>query len=551
MAVAAPVDALLALALGTDGDEHVRPWTNGSVFLIYDDDPVIRIGHSCREHPRLDSKAIDDKFGKMKFDNIRDNNIPESLGVLASKWSTLNLGAALSADRRFAMLRLKFTVPKGIELLLVVVPRKLLLAGDVLAMVTDIAEEFGWFSAADAKRNGRWTGLDRFFGPGIVTTDGDLIQRIEEELVAARALRRYPYSAAEPLQRFDDPVPIEDALVTRWAQTRCRQLRQLLPGLDAARERAEQCLKGTIPDKRRTSLEGAKNDHEQLRAKILRLQQDLRSLQDQREFSTPLSLGPAMQRDWRLRRLLRAFAKPHVELPRLAWANPTSEPPSLNQLFELWCATMIVRKLRELGFVGSLTAPWVGATATGCSWELVRTGLRVRVDFEVDSKLADLEQLRVRTERSVTVLQAAVDQVCAEVDDARYVALSNECSPDYILRIDERGSPFLLIGDATLADLPYLLKKGAQRKDDKVEDYLRNIAAVGESGSVVRGHQLGGFVLVPGAQEDWSTFAKPASDVAVIALHPDTNKGRAGAGLLEAFLAEHVGRPVTTIQEVA
>lgn len=149
------------------------------------------------------------------------------------------------------------------------------------------------------------------------------------------------------------------------------------------------------------------------------------------------------------------------------------------------------------------------------------------------------------------MLEAAVEQVRVKVDDARYVAIANECSPDYVVRIDSGNPVYMLIGDATLADVTWLQDGGGRRKDDKVEDYLRNIAAVGESGGVVLGVRLGGFVLVPGPQEDWVNFARPASDVAVIALHPDTNKGRVGGDLLEAFLAEHVGRPDVALHQVA
>ena len=262
-----------------------------------------------------------------------------------------------------------------------------------------------------------------------------------------------------------------------------------------------------------------------------------------RELSTSIYPSPLLQRDHRLRLLLRTFA------PSLAQAYSETESPrshypplALNDLWELWGAVWLAKELRQLGFSGFSSLGGV-ETVYRCSWRMRKGDVTIELDYEAKPALIDYDRLPPVNERSISTMEwAAKNQ---ELDAERpYLGLEMRCSPDYLLRITTPIRKVLMVGDACLASPQHHgkisdkteKKQGNTKKktdnsdgiQDKnsakpytVELYRRTIGWA-DNGEVISCHPLGGFVLFPPPASSWKEFERlpGASDCILLCPHP-------------------------------
>jgi hypothetical protein len=224
------------------------------------------------------------------------------------------------------------------------------------------------------------------------------------------------------------------------------------------------------------------------------------------ELSTLVSPGPTLQRDYRLRCLLRAFCPPQSETLSALEAIRSQYPPVLlNRLWELWGAVWIASGLRRLGFTGRMTTKDTQVFRS-CHWRLQKEGITIELDYEPDPILVEHSRLPAAHERMMPALEwAAKHQALSP--ERPFLAMETRSSPDYILRVTTPRERVLLVGDACLAS-PEHHGRGEEKLGAKpytVEHYRRTIGW-SLDGAMVRCHPMGAFVLFPAPAHKWSTF---------------------------------------------
>ena len=250
--------------------------------------------------------------------------------------------------------------------------------------------------------------------------------------------------------------------------------------------------------------------------------------------------SPLLQRDHRLRLLLRVFAPSASEAIAESDSSRSSYPPLvLNQLWELWGIVWIARQFRLLGFDGLCSVEAV-ETVTRCAWRLNRGDVTVELDFEAEPVLVRYDRLPPLHERKVPALEWAARHQQLD-QDLPFLGLEMKCSPDYLIRVTRPAGKTLLVGDACLSS-PLHHGTGGDKLGSKpytVERYRRTIAwASGDQ--IVRCHPMGGFVLFPPPSQAWHEFTTlpGASDCMLLCPNPtdDTEATRRFGILLEGVV---------------
>lgn len=421
-------------------------------------------------------------------------------------WRQWSLVEPVSTTRRTGLIELELKSPRT-TLGAYVIPEKLFSLPDLWAMAEDIERELDvavtWESRYASKTRA-WS-VPRSANELIAAT----IEKVEHEALHAAAVRRRPILEPSPLRALQ-PVPgpaallgpaPENALVTAWASKRRRHLDEHRSRLQRhigwlhARGRERQ------DDKLLENFRVEADHAEQLLARLDALSSRLVGFVDPAEVGAPISLSPLLQRDHRLRALLRAFAPPRSETTSETMSDFSDFPPStINDLFERWGAVWLARQIRKLGLHGEPTKEDRGLRAQGTTWHLQNGAISVVLDYEPHPPRLDLSRVVPIEERSTCSVEAAI--VDSNVSPERPLfATGKQSSPDYVIRVEGPRGAVLAVGDATLADPKHQGADGPE-KLKKIETYRREICWR-RGDEVVRCEPFGGFVLLPGPSEDW------------------------------------------------
>jgi hypothetical protein len=513
--------------LDADGVAVEHPWDPNTWYLVRDDQPYLDflIRGPKAQAVKSESEHIDVK--------IKDLLDPSEAGT---RWQRWDFEAEVARQRRLGEISLALKVPKNCVLRCYIIPTLLLSFRDVVVMVEEIEEELGIEAAWDMLAGRRDRSWNRTAKGVRSNVPAELIKHVEEELQAARSIRRAPFEElASPSPR--DPLLAENALVSHWATRRYAQVRDLTETVSHSLTAQEFRSRRGNPAARQTNID---NEVERLRkvvAQLTDLQSKLAHLVTDAELSIPIYPSPLFQRDYRLRCLLRVFAPPSAQaLSETQSARSHYPPVFLNDLWELWGAVWLAGQLRRLGFTGLSSIERVEAVHR-CSWRLVKGAIKVELDFEAEPALVDYDRLPPVYARTVSTMEwVAINQ---DLDEERpYFGLEARCSPDYLIRVTTPSRKALMVGDACLASPKHHGKK-QDKSDSKlhtVEKYRRSIGWSAE-GEMINCHPLGGFALLPPPGEEWSSFEglPAASDCTILCPQPG---GDSDAGhRLELMLA--------------
>lgn len=471
-----------------DTIQEVRPFSADTCYIITD------------KYPYLEFEVEGAPLIAPKSDHKTPTFEPlaESAGIFWQKWQ---LGPQLSQDRRMGRFELTLQFPADITLQCYVVPAKLLGVADLWAMSEDVERELDRPAAWDPNPTSRVRSYVQEGGAQVSTTVS-LLATVRQELASARSLRRDP--PREPSRRGRALVSVpEVALVSQWAVRRSAVLAQAEKWMtnqhtELRRRRAEHGPQKRI-DTNVNALAVCESQLEELRALLPQLMHII----DRNELVAPLSFGPIVQRDHRLRNLLGAFAPPTSEVVSEQVSPWSRYPPvSLNDLFERWGAVWIVQQLRALGFAGQANLALGADKLESCTWTLWRGEIEVLVDFEPAPALLSFDELPSLDERELPAVEWAV--LRQFVDPERPLFGSERCcSPDYVLRIRGPGGAAMAIGDACLADPAHHHEKEA--KAHVVSNYRRSMLWRTDD-RLVRCDPHGAFVLLPGPPEGWANL---------------------------------------------
>ena len=509
-----------------DGVGVEYPWDPVACYLIRDDYPHLDFLTRGRPaQPKTDARI------STLLEVCEDG----------TQWQRWDLSEELSRQRRLGEINAALKVPKDLTLRCYVIPVALLSYCDVIAMAEDIEAELGFAASWDmlTDRPDRTWSRPKI-GPRS-TTPTEITRLVEEELRAAVAIRRDPFTELGPHSRLGAPLA-ENALVSHWAMRRAGQLRDLADVAARALETTKARSVRSNPVNRQTRTNNEVNRLTMLLRRLGELNGKLARFVSDIEVTTPIYPSPLFQRDHRLRLLLRAFAPPPSEaISEIESARSHYPPLFLNRLWELWGIVWIAKELRLRGFSGQCAIEAV-ETVKLCSWHLAKDDIIIKLDFESEPVFIDYDLIPSIHERAIPALEWAAGN--QELDSERpFLALEIKCSPDYLIRIITPTQKLLLVGDACLAS-PQHHGKGGEKADSKpytVERYRRTIGwAVGDQ--VVRCHPMGGFVVFPSPTHAWVDFEKlpGASDCILLCPSPggDPEASRRLEGLLRAIAPE-------------
>lgn len=490
-----------------DGVAVEHPWDPHTWYLIRDDQPYLDF---LSRGPKARALESESKHLDVKIDDLPD---PTEAG---SQWQRWNFKAEVARQRRLGEISLALKVPRGCVLRCYVIPTLLLSFRDVVVMVEEIEEELGIEAAWDMLTGRRDRSWSRTAGGARSNVPAELIKHVEEEIQAARWIRRAPFEelASPSLQ---DVLLAENALVSHWATRRYTQVRDVAETVSHALSAQEARSRRGNPATRQTNIDNEVRRLRELVDRLTRLKSNLAHLVTDAELATPIYPSPLFQRDHRLRQLLRVFAPRSAQALSETQSAQSHYPPMiLNDLWELWGAVWLARQLRRLGFSGLSSMERVEAVHR-CSWRLVKGAIKVELDFEAEPALVDYGRLPPVYARTVSTMEwAARNQ---DLDEERpYFGLEPRCSPDYLIRVTTPARKALMVGDACLASPKHHGKKQdkSDSKPHTVEKYRRTIGWSAE-GEMIACHPLGGFVLFPPPVEEWGGFeGLPAASVCTI-----------------------------------
>ncbi len=416
-------------------------------------------------------------------------------------WQKWEFGPQVSEARRKGGFELKLRVPKGGVLRCYIVPSKILSVVDVWSMIEAVEQELGRPVGWDPDRQIAIRSWIRLAAGGEVSMVSLLLEAISDELGAARSLRR------DPIEEIDATGALRSApecrLVSIWAVRRGADI-------ERARVRIEQDLSHYgrrrsehMPANRIDSTAQQWRTAEEQLERLRELAGSVRGHIVRQELSAPVTFGAATQRDYRLRKLLRAFTPLSSEvLSAEEVADWSRLPPvTMNRLFECWGAVWLVRQIRSLGFEGAADLTLGADVLAGATWTLKRQDVRIVLDYEPHPPMLDFSQVPAVDERMESSIEWAIKRQL--IDEQRTIFGSREeCSPDYLLRIEGPGGRVLAVGDACLAD-PEFHPTTGESKVAKVARY-RNSLYWWAGSRAHSCHALGGFVLFPGPTMQWS-----------------------------------------------
>lgn len=465
-------------------------------------------------------------------------------------WSWLPL-EDISAERRFGSYHLRLKAPCRAELKCYLWPARIVTFDKFTSMLEEIEDELGVSVRWDHERatTTRAYADGAAAGPG---PDERLLDDIAHEIAMAWAMLRSPYddaAAARIHGRANDGQDLpENRLVRAWAVRRLWAVDSLAKNLGAAiadfkqeEERAHANKKATEALRRRRQwlqelLQRTRTVRDQVR-RIALMTQGL-------DASADIRLTAAMQRDYRLRKLLRAFVPASTDVmtrkeQRLSKLPPLRAP----DVFELWVAVRLARWARASGWSGRPIPEAKGAAPRGqgggvlrCRWTLRLNDRLLRLSFGIHPQVLDLKKVPPVMNRQTPAFEWA-----AEHQANPGLVSTKPNSPDFALTVAGPIGAAMVIGDASLIDVAY--QHG--RKAESIAAYRGSVAWLRRD-RLVRCIPLGPFAAVPGPEPNGAPTeavvdfkeAAAASDVLLLWMTPGedrANEREAFEGLLSTL----------------
>lgn len=347
-----------------------------------------------------------------------------------------------------------------------------------------------------------------------------LLDAIQEEVRCAQDLIRRPYEELNPPSQLSShhlqDLP-EHRLLLSWSRRRLGQVREVgrqLSDQVSDLERDQAALGANEQRREALRVEGEQVQPmldlaNRLRASLVRIGHEV-------EHLTPsgLELTPAIQRDHRLRRLLRAFQPTRREQLATQVAQLSGLPPlQAPRLFELWAVVWMIRCCRSEGWAVMSERPRglpVAGRPTGWCWVLKRDGVQLIIDWEPPPTALDFKGLVPVEARNHPAMHPPSG--LAPHPLGRLVALFPR-TPDFIFRLIGPAGEALAIGDATLADPRFNEAERPESKVNKLFDYRRELAWQAPSGRLVTCDPLGAFVVLPGPRSHWISWEAYAAQL--------------------------------------
>lgn len=503
-------------ALGqVGGTPQIAPYHVGAIYSIDDLNPWLCIGFAKKP-------AAIKKVGK--FDQ---HPIPPTADLTWWRWQPIAPEERqIGRLRRYGHYRMELHEPRRLTLQCYVWPGRFFDPLRYQAMLAEIEHEFG--------RPIEWERSDAPVRSRVVPTrgqpsDAELFQTIQYELGAVHALERSGALAdpAAELHETTFAISPETRLVAMWAWRRQADLVQL-----RRRQARIAAAHGVVPgdaNQARAAHRRAINstalaavrDGERLAAQVSRI-----ASLHHHELSS-FELSPAMQRDHRLRRLVRAFApvtREHwaaISTPQMSTSPPLKAP----DVFELWGVARLVCALSALGWTvvqrvctdaafASMREPHLVELSKG---KLVLSLEHNPVVHKIDCSAAPPMHVR---------RMALVEWANANVPGPDGLVAAADLTPDYVLRLSsvDDGPLALAIGDATLSDPKYgsEIEDGSQGNMTKAEKMITYRERVGwrVRGRLIRCTPACTFVILPGPTARW-TDVMSTSGVDSVLLFPD------------------------------
>ncbi|MDT0506930.1 hypothetical protein [Novosphingobium sp. MMS21-SN21R] len=164
----------------------------------------------------------------------------------------------------------------------------------------------------------------------------EALDKVDEEIGAAISIRRDPFTELAPASRQETPLA-ENAIVSQWAMRRSSQLREFEKRLSASLEAATRRQALHSPEKRKERIHAEADRLSALCERLSISRAIIARFVREVELGTQIYPSPLLQRDYRLRLLLRAFAPNAFEAIAESESARSSYPPLvLNHLWELW-----------------------------------------------------------------------------------------------------------------------------------------------------------------------------------------------------------------------
>ncbi len=510
-------------AVHGSGSATPRLLTPAHVYSVWDDRPFLLIGFTGLGDPEL-SESCKGRQHLVPHNPTRHGRQPQASGV-AQWWALCPVAASpntIGEERRYGHVEVEFTAPTTVSFSCVVHPRKYFSPASFRRVLDEIRAHFGWSI--------EWDAATAVIRSGVVHVSGEeqddrLVRNVEEELQGVRQwlhlLSRGTHATA---------LAPETRLVAAWQIRRSKVLRSQI-------QRQEAFLANAVPGAGgralpRARLDQTRNLYERARAAL----RELDGLLVRRRLAHgPFALSPSMQRDHRLRRLLRAFAPTQRE----RWADGAGEhlselaPLKAADVFEYWCAAALTNAAMACGWTlerreGRQVQPDGGVPVTHQAC-LRRDDAHLTIWFQpevapTDPRSVDSMELRA---------QQGVEVAAASHGGDGLVAYGTE-TPDFALLLTTaNGRRAFAIGDAALADPA---RQGGRDKIERMIRY-RDRIAWRIDGTTHRCHSLSTFVMLPGPQATWdSTLASVATDSWVFFPDPAADPDESLARRLLAFL---------------
>lgn len=521
------------------GAPNVQPYRADAIYSIDDLTPWLCVGFPRKGNPS--------PIGGQKVGTLERYQDGPADGLTWWRWLPFAGSIKqIGQRRRYGLYRTDLYQPQRVTLQCYVWPGRFFDPRRYQTMLDEIEQEFG--------RAIEWERSDLAVRSRVVSrhgkpSDAELLLTIRDELRAVHALERTSALAdpeGEAHEELEATASPESRMVAMWAWRRLTDLVRMRRQQAAARVALD--IEASDPnqararrrDERATAARADERETEQLAAQVSRIV-DLR-----RTDISSFELSPAMQRDHRLRRLVRAFAPAMRE----HWAATptvqmsTSPPLKAPDVFELWSVARLVRAFTTLGWtVQRRETTRVTATSVGESYavELTRGDLSLVLEHNPKVHRLDLSAVPPMHVRRISLLEWA--NANASAPDGLLAAA--DLTPDYSLRLSSAvtGPLALALGDATLSDPEHVTNTddgggGNKSKADKLVTYRERIGWR-TGGRLIRCRPACTFIVLPGPSSPWEGTMAGVDSVLLFpdpGVADDIDMATRAGGLLEAML---------------
>lgn len=505
-------------SLGQSGGvPTVEPYQAGAIYSIDDLNPWLFIGFIEGNKSLFVEKQ---RVGKLE----RHPDGPAD-GLTWWRWQPLaEDNRQIGSLRRYGHYRTELHQPRRITLQCYVWPKRFCDAGQYQMMLAEIEQEFG--------RPIEWERSDVSIRSRVVVrrgmaSDAELLLTIRGEVRAAHMLEQssaLAESAVEAYELAEAAASPEARLVAMWAWRRLADLVQMrrrqadVEHVHRANATDSNQKRSRRHNERTAVARADEREADRLAAQVSRIADRRR-----RDLSS-FDLSPAMQRDHRLRRLVRAFAPATREhwaaTPTLQMS--TSPPLKAPDVFEMWSIARMVRAIIATGWTVRrrvTSRATVAPAAEPYLVELSKEDFVLTLEHNPTIHRIDCSSAPSMHERRVPLLAWA----SANVPGPDGLVATSDLTPDYALRLSSvAGAPLALaLGDATLSDPKYVTEiednsEGNKTKADKLITYRERIGWRA-GGRLIRCPPACTFIILPGPSSRWEGTANhPGVDSVLI-----------------------------------